>query len=194
MKTSTTPRRVNGVDVDALAQTIEAIRSQPELGAAQFRGTSLWLDDRRVTTAIDRFDAAGGTHSRAIPHELPTDLPGALMGTDEGPSPLELALSALSSCVTTTLVAHASAKGLELDSLTVVAVGDLDLQGFLNLADVPVGYSEVKLGIDLRADRSADEIQSFVDSGLRFSPVFHLFLAGSHVTVERMDLAMTPQG
>ena len=37
---------VNGIDVEVLAETISAIKGQPELGETTFRGTSRWLDAR----------------------------------------------------------------------------------------------------------------------------------------------------
>lgn len=184
---------MNGVDVDSLGLTIEAIQDQPELGAAQFHGTSRWLDGHRVTTTIDRFDAGGGNHQRPLPHLLATDLPEALLGTDQGPSPLEAVLAALSSCVTTTLVTHASAKGIKLNSLDVIATGDIDLQGFLNIADIPAGYQHLNLAIVLRADLPAEEIQSFVAFALRLSPVLDLLRRGAEVSVTQTSLDSTSQ-
>jgi uncharacterized OsmC-like protein len=192
MSTSqTTPRVLNGIDVDALNQTIAAVGEQPELGATTFRADCRWIDSRRIATTIDGFSAAGGEHRRPAAHELTTDLPEALAGTDAGPSPLELALSALGSCVTATLAVHAAAKGITLRSASVALTGDLDLRGFLNIAEVRVGYERLKLEIALDVDLPADEVASFVDSGLRFSPVLDLFRCGTEVEAA---VARTPIG
>ena len=176
MSTSqTTPRVLNGIDVDALNQTIAAVREQPELGATTFRADCRWIDSRRIATTIDGFTAAGGEHQRPTAHELTTDLPEALAGTDAGPSPLELALSALGSCVTATLAVYAAAKGITLRSASVALAGDLDLRGFLNIAEVRTGFERVHLNIAIDGDLPEDELASFVDSALRFSPVLDLF-------------------
>ena len=192
MSTSqTTPRVLNGIDVDALNQTIAAVGEQPELGATTFRADCRWIDSRRIATTIDGFAAAGGEHRRPAAHELTTDLPEALAGTDAGPSPLELALSALGSCVTATLAVYAAAKGITLRSASVALAGDLDLRGFLNIAEVRAGYERLKLEIALDVDLPADDVASFVDSGLRSSPVLDLFRCGTEVEAV---VATTPIG
>ena len=110
--TATQPNTINGIDRDALSKTIATIAASPDLGKATFRSASHWVDNRHVTTVIDQFSAAGGAHHRAARHQLDTDLPDPLMGTDIGPSPLEVALSALGSCVATTVTVHAAAKSI----------------------------------------------------------------------------------
>ncbi len=182
---------LNGIDIDSLNATLAAVGEQPELGASTFRADCRWIDSRRVATSIDAFAAAGGDHRRRNSHELRTDLPEALGGTDQGPSPLEVALSSLGSCVTTTLVVHAAAKGIALRSVNVTLSGDLDLQGFLNLADVRAGYQRLKLEIALDADLSAAEAARFVESGLRFSPVLDLFRHGTEVETSAATIRQT---
>jgi hypothetical protein len=61
-----------------------------------------------------------------------------LLGHNEGANPVEFLLHALAGCVTTTTVLHATARGIEIESLSTRLVGDIDLQGLLALADVPV--------------------------------------------------------
>ncbi len=183
----TTTTTINGIDVAALRGTIQAIDENPTLGAARFRSTSEWHDDRRVSTSIQDFTAAGSEHSRPQAHVIPTDLPTALLGTDQGPAPLEVALAALTSCVTTTIVAHASAKGIELEAVRVNVNGDLDLRGFLNLSDeVRKGYQQLDLSVSIRSGLSKEELETFVHSALRFSPVLDLFQCGTEILTEQL--------
>ena len=182
MHTSQAPQRIlNGIDLGALQETIATVGERPELGATTFRAESHWVDSRRIATTIDSFSAGGGEHRRPAPHELLSDLPEALGGTDQGPSPLEVALAALGSCVATTLVVHAAAKGVPLRAASVKLSGELDLRGFLNLAEVRTGYERLKLDITLDADLTDEEIASFVQSGLRFSPVLDLLRHGTEI-------------
>lgn len=176
---------INGFDVHALRETIQTIDNSPELGEASFRSVSEWQEDRRVLSSIRTFTAAGADHDRPDAHELSTDLPTALLGTDRGPSPLELALTALTSCVTTTIVAHASARGIELDALRVQAVGNLDLRGFLDLSkDVRKGYRRLRLEVSIRGGLEQMELEEFVNSAVRFSPVLDLFQNGAAVEID----------
>lgn len=175
---------LNGFDLDTLNGTISAIREKPELGAVTFRSASQWSDDRRVNTSIESFAAGGTEQRRPAAHNVRTDLPHALMGTDEGPSPLEVALSALSACVTTTLVAHAALKGFEIRSLSVKASGDVDLRGILSIAEVRSGYRALRLHIDLDSDVPADQVASFIDDAVHLSPMFDLFRHGTEIALE----------
>jgi uncharacterized OsmC-like protein len=181
--TTTQPTTINGIDRDALSKTTSTIAMNPDLGRATFRSSSHWIDNRHVTTVIDQFSAAGGTHQRAARHQLDTDLPTPLMGTDVGPSPLEVALSALGSCVATTVVVHAAAKGIELDNVEVTIAGKLDLRGFLNLADVRTGYQRLDLKVSFQSGLAEKEVARFVESATRFSPVLDLFRRGTQVAV-----------
>ena len=174
---------INGIDTKALHATIAAIAAQPSLGAAAFETRSDWLDDRRVRTTVDSFVAAGGRHTRPQAFEFDTDTPTALLGTDRGASPLELALTALGSCITTTLVAHAAAKGITLRAVNAHTLGDIDLRGFLNVAKVRVGYRKLEITITIDSDMDATETQKFVHSGLQFSPVLDLFTSGTAIEV-----------
>jgi uncharacterized OsmC-like protein len=181
--TATQPDIINGIDRDALSKTISTIAANPDLGGATFRSASHWIDNRHVTTVIDQFSAAGGAHHRAARHQIDTDLPGPLMGTDVGPSPLEVALSALGSCVATTVAVHAAAKGIELGKVEVTIAGKLDLRGFLNLADVRTGYQRLDLKVTLQSGLAEEDVAQFVESATRFSPVLDLFRRGTEVAV-----------
>jgi uncharacterized OsmC-like protein len=189
MMTATQPETINGIDRAALATTISMIAKSPDLGGATFHSASHWIDDRHVTTVIDQFSAAGGAHHRAASHQIDTDLPKPLHGTDVGPSPLEVALSALGSCVATTIAVHAAAKGIELVNLEVTIAGGLDLRGFLNLADVRPGYQRIELNVMLRSGLAQEEVVRFVESAIRFSPVLDLFRGGTEVAVTTTALS-----
>jgi hypothetical protein len=75
--------------------------------------------------------------------------PPVLLGHNEGANPVEFLLHALAGCVTTTTVLHAAARGIEIESLSTRLVGDIDLQRLLALADVPAGYRQIRIEMDL---------------------------------------------
>ena len=56
-----------------------------------------------------------------------------LLGEDEAANPVEYLLAGLAGCVTTSLVAHAAARGVKIDSIESTLEGDIDLQGLLQL-------------------------------------------------------------
>ena len=134
-----------------------------------------------MTTTVDSFDVAGSEHRRPAPHSVLTDLPEALMGTDRGPSPLELATASLGACIATTLVAHASSRLIRLKALKVQVSGAVDLRGILKLADVRPGFEGLQVEIQLEADLSEEELTRFAEETLPLSPMLDLFLRGAPV-------------
>ena len=139
-------RIVNGVNVAALFDTIEAIKDKPVIAEFEFRVDNKWTDGGHNHTKITDFYGAQEVHAHNKPFELDADEPPLLLGTGKGPNPVEYALTALAACVTTALVYHAAAKGIEVRGVKSRLEGDLDLRGFLGLSeDVPVGYKEIRV-------------------------------------------------
>lgn len=49
---------VNGIDVDALSETVGAIKADPSLGAARFRATNRWLSGNHNRSTVTGFYGA----------------------------------------------------------------------------------------------------------------------------------------
>jgi uncharacterized OsmC-like protein len=164
---------VNGVDVDKLFGTIDAIKKTPVIATFKFRATNQWLDGGHNRTTIRNFYGTQQEHERNAPFVLDADEPPALLGNDQGPNPVEYALTALAACVTTSIVYHAAAKGIRLNSVESRLEGDIDLQGFLGLSkEVPRGYKEIRMYFKIDADAPEEKLQEIVQLGPTYSPVF----------------------
>jgi len=176
---------VNGVDVDRLSETIETLRSQPDLARFQFRAHHRWLDGPHACTRIDDFSGAGreDVHTRTFLVE--SSEPHVLLGNDEAPSATEAVLHALSSCLSATFVYHAAAKGIEIDELEVDMEGDLDVRGFLGLSDeVRNGFEQIRATFHVKSDASDAQLRELVELAQRRSPVFDVVTHPVPVSVE----------
>ena len=112
------------------------------------------------------------------------DEPPVLLGNSQGTNPVEYLLVALSGCLTTSLVAHASAKGIKIRGVQSRYEGDIDLQGFLGLSEaVPVGYQEIRLYFKIDADVSEQEKEDMVKMAQKYSPVFNTITKSAPVSV-----------
>jgi len=112
------------------------------------------------------------------------DEPPVLLGNNEGRNPVEYLLVALSGCITTSIVAHASAKGIEIKSVESRYEGDIDLRGFLGLSeDVPVGYQEIRVFFKIDADVSDEQKEEMVRMGQKYSPVYNTITRSAPVSV-----------
>lgn len=74
----------------------------------------------------------------------------------------DLLLAALAGCSQITAQMVAEAMGLKYRSLEVHVEGDLDLRGTLGLdRNVPVGFTGIRLRIEIDADATPEELASF---------------------------------
>lgn len=179
---ATMTRRINGVDIDTLMGTVNAIKAEPELGACRFRASNTWLGGAWNRSAVTGFYGA----RQEIPHKqtfhMDADEPAILAGGDEGANPVEHLLHALASCLTTSMVAHAAVRGIQIEELESELEGDIDLRGFLGLAaDVPKGYTNIRARFRVKA--RAEDIPRITELA-KFSPVFNTIMNGAKVEVE----------
>lgn len=163
---------MNGVDVERLGQTIQAVQKDPGLARSQFRAVNRWISGGHNRSTIKGFYGAGQEDTtRTKPFELDADEPHVLLGKDQGANPVEFVLHALAACLTTSLVYHAAARGMRLESVESQLEGDLDLQGFLGLSDqVRRGYKEIRVKFKVKSDASPEQLEELT----KFSPVYDI--------------------
>ena len=127
---------MNGVNVDRLVGTINAIQHNPELAHFQFRATNAWVNGGHSRTTIQGFYGAGSEDSsRAKPFLLDGDEPPALLGNNIGPNAVGVVLHALASCLAVGFIYNVAATGIQVDELAFNLEGDIDLHGFLDLSE-----------------------------------------------------------
>ena len=165
-------RSVNGVDLDRLSGTIDAITSDPTLARFQFRAGNHWVDGGHTRTSIKGFYGAGEEDvTRTEAFTVDSDEPPVLLGENRAPNAGEYLLHALAACLTGTMVFHAAARGITVDALDCVIEGDLDLQGFLGLdSTTRPGYEQIRVTLTAAGDFDDDQFAELT-SLTRFSPV-----------------------
>jgi uncharacterized OsmC-like protein len=173
---------VNGIDLETLQGTVQAIDEEPELGKCRFRASNRWIGGNHNCTTITGFYGAKQEIAHKQTFELHADEPPILAGGDDGANPVEHLLNALASCVTTSMVAHAAVRGIHIEELESELEGDIDLRGFLGLSnDVPKGFTDIRIKFRVRAD---------VDNMARlkrlttYSPVFNTITQGANVDIQ----------
>ena len=181
--------QVNGVAVEDLSNTVDAIKATPANAKFKFRVRNQWVDGSRNTSIADAFYGAGQGQSRPKPFVLEADEPTVLLGNDTAANPVEHLLHALASCLTTSMVYHAAARGIQIEEVESALEGDLDLRGFLDLdKNVRNGYQGIRIRFKIKADVSDAKLQELGQIGPARSPVFDSLTRGVpvSVTAERM--------
>ena len=182
MNTAGETNRINGIDLDVLRQTISSIQEDPELGSCTFRARNKWVDAAHNVSTISGFYGAKQEIAHKHAFELPADEPPLLAGKDEGANPVEHLLNALASCVTTSMVAHAAVRGIQIEELESELEGDIDLRGFLGLdPNVPKGYTDIRLKFKVKTDpENLEKLRQLAS----FSPVYNTLIHGAKVNIE----------
>jgi uncharacterized OsmC-like protein len=163
---------LNGIDLDRLSGTIEAVRSDPTLARFEFRGRNHWIEGGYSRSTIKDFYGAGQEDStRTESFTVESDEPPVLLGQNRAPNTVEYALQALAACVSGTIVYHAAARGIPVDGVETTVQGDLDVRGFLGLdGEVRPGFEQIRVQINV--DGNFDESQlAELASLTRSSPV-----------------------
>ena len=182
MATDENDGMVNGIHMDTLQGTVNAIAQEPDLGACKFRASNKWLGGTQNCTTITDFYGAKQEMVHEQPFVLRADEPPILAGYDEGANPVEHLLNALAACVTTSMVAHAAVRGIRIEELESELEGDLDLNGFLGLDEnVPKGFTDIRINFKVKSD--VDDLER-LKSLTAFSPVFNTITRGANVEIQ----------
>lgn len=163
------PTLMNGVNVAAMMETIEAVKAEPRIAKFNFRLKNAWMGGDRNRSTIKDFTGALSEHRTGVQaFQAENGEPEVLLGDDGAPNPVEWLLHALAGCVTTTTAYHCAARGIEVEAIESELDGDLDLQGFLGLRDdVRKGYSAIHVRMRVKTKADPDTIRAITD----FSPV-----------------------
>ncbi len=173
---------VNGVHLETLQGTVNAIAGEPGMGQCRFRASNTWLGGAHNRTTITGFYGASQEIAHRQTYELHADEPPILAGNDVGANPVEHLLNALAACVTTSMVAHAAVRGIHIEALESELEGDIDLRGFLGLdAAVPKGFTDIRVNFKVKTDpNNIDTLKEL--SG--FSPVLNTLTHGVNVKIQ----------
>lgn len=178
-------KKVNGVNVDQLIKTIELIKEKPEIAQFRFRAKNTWIDGtHNRATVKDFYGALQEDDTRAL-MTFEIDEPPVLCGSNLGANPVEYLLVALSGCLTTSLIAHAAARGINIRKVKSRYEGEIDLQGFLGISEeVPVGYKNIRVYFEIEADISDAQKEELIKMAQKYSPVFNSIAKPVPVSVQ----------
>jgi uncharacterized OsmC-like protein len=174
----------NGVNVQALLDARAAIENMPEAGQFVWRAHCEWVDGVHSRSTIEGFFGLGDEQKRKAGHMINADHPEQFAASDMGPSPVEIVLSGLASCLTAGVAAVAQHRGIQLRKVKATVEGNMDLAGILGIdSDVRNGFSAIRISFDIDADATPDEIAAVVAQSQKRSAVFDIITNPTNVYV-----------
>ena len=174
----------NGVNTQALLDAREALAGAPEAAQFEWRATCTWQNGTHSRSAVQRFFGLGQEQSHKSNFTYDVDHPEIFAAEDNGPTPVEVVLVALGSCLTAGVAAIAQHRNIQLRKVTATITGDMDVRGILGMdTDVRNGFSGMKVHYDIDADASPDDIRALVAQSQKRSAVFDIVTNPTNVTV-----------
>ena len=108
-----------------------------------------------------------------------------LVGSNQGPTPVEFLLHAIAACLTAGLANIAAARGITLRRVSSTVEGDIDLLGILGLSDqVRNGYRHIRVHFDIEGDASREELVALVERSRSRSAVYDVLANGTDVQID----------
>jgi uncharacterized OsmC-like protein len=166
----------NGVDVERLVATINAVQENPDLARFRFQAQTEWIQGARSRTRFQSFhQASQEVDDRKRPLVMEGDEPGVLLGTDTAPNAVESVLHALTSCLTVGFAYNAAARGIAVENLEFSIDGDLDLRPFLGISqEGRPGYEGLQISCRVKSDAPREQIEELCRYVQETSPVMDI--------------------
>jgi uncharacterized OsmC-like protein len=139
---------INGVDTEILSNLATNVSEDENYGKFKFRASNHWITGTRSRSTIRGFFAGGKENTeRKEPLYVDADQPSFFYGQNTAPNSMEHLLHALNSCLSFTLVSHASVQGIHLDDVETSSEGDMDARGLFGISDqvIPVDFTLTKI-------------------------------------------------
>lgn len=138
-----------------------------------------------VFKASARPEGTVGSEITLGTYRVHVDEPPSLGGQHTAPNPVEFYLASLLSCQVVTYRFWAERLGIQVDSLSATAEGDLDVRGFFGLDDnVRPGFHQIRVTVTVTGpdtDERYRELQEAVDA---HCPVLDLTTGATPVHTE----------
>src|SRR5215467_10271927 len=174
----------NGVDTATLFATLDAVKDDPDIAKFRFRATNTWMSGTHNSSTIHGFHGAKQEMTHRQPFTFDADHPPVLVGTDNGPTPVEYVLHALAACLTAGIANIAAARGVTLTEVSSTVEGDIDLLGILGLSDqVRNGYQQIRVSFVVKGD-DPEQLRKVVEQSRRRSAVFDVLTKGVPVSIQ----------
>ncbi len=173
----------NGVNTQTLSKVYDSMQNSPEMSKVTFSVKSEWNGGFSVTSHSKDFRVGDQHIDRNTEYTMQYDFPNELSGQGRGPTVCEGCIGSLAACLTQTIVAHATSRGIQIDSINIDVEGYVDLRGFTGISnDVRPGAQEFRVNMNIKSNTASEEqIAELREIGKKFSPAFDTLTNGTSV-------------
>lgn len=170
-----TRQSLNGIDVGALNEIIEAVKRTPAIARATFAVESITekgFNTRSKTSQPTLGGQAAAGRKQTFTFE--GGHPPELLGHDEGPAAVESLLAALGACIGGGFTTFGAHMDIPVERVRIDLTGYLDLQGFMGLPAPGVvrpGFERIHAKITVKSPAAQAELEKLKEVAESASPV-----------------------
>ncbi|OGE03123.1 hypothetical protein A3G16_01210 [Candidatus Curtissbacteria bacterium RIFCSPLOWO2_12_FULL_41_16] len=165
--------KVNGLEVNDIVKLVDDVKRNPSAFQSTFYANSSWKSGFNVVAETGKFKV-GGTTLKHNTFKVEGDHPKEFLGTDNGPSAVEITLSALGHCIAGGWGVNGAALGVPLESVRIEVEGDLDPQGMLGLPEpgkVRSGFQNIRVTHYVKSTAPKEKLEQVKQMAEDLSPV-----------------------
>ncbi|OGO30583.1 MAG: hypothetical protein A2Z29_11450 [Chloroflexi bacterium RBG_16_56_11] len=165
---------INGLEMKNVQKMIDDVRSNPAAFQSTFYAATTWKSGYNCVAEVRDFKVGGTTLSHTRTFKVEGDHPRDFLGTDKGPSAVELLASALGHCIGGGWAAAGALLGIKIESLRIEVEGDLDPQGMLGLPEpgkVRPGYQTFRVTHIVKSKAPREKLEQAQKMSEDLSPV-----------------------
>ncbi len=143
-------------------ETYEAIKADTDKGEKNFVVECKMMPDGMQTLC----------KMGAKPYEVLIDAPPGLDGTNEGPSPLLIILTAVGGCIVAVIKFWSKIMDIELTELKVLSRGHINLAAIFGIDDNMLpGYDKLQPVIKIKSPAPKEKVEEMVKKALAHTPI-----------------------
>ena len=163
---------VNGISVEQLNRTIEAVRQNPSMAKAAVYARTIWQQGLQTKVEVGESVQAVGTTARGCTLQVIGDHSEGLVAQTVSPAALETLIAAAGASIAGGWATFGAARGISVERLEVQLEGQIDLQGAMGLAQgVRAGLQQITGKIYVKSTASDEQLQQLKETAERLSPV-----------------------
>jgi len=164
---------VNGLEVNNIVTMVEGVKRNPASAQATFYATTNWKSGFHNEAEISNFTVGGAKLKHAKTFKVEGDHPKELLGTDKGPTSVEVLLAALGHCIASGWAIYGAHMGVPIEALRIEVEGDIDLQGMLGLPEpgkVRPGYQNIRVTHYVKSKAARERLEQVKQMAEDLSP------------------------
>ncbi|MHA1725990.1 MAG: OsmC family protein [Promethearchaeota archaeon] len=156
-------------------ETYEAIKKDWAAGEKNFNVECTMLKEGAQVECI--MGNPGGE-----PFKLLIDAPEGLDGTNKGPSPLLVILSAIGACIIAVTNFWAKLMNIKIEELKIFSRGHINLGAIFGIDDTKLaGYDKLEPVIRIKADAPKEKIEELMEKVFAHCPVINNFAGATKI-------------